>query len=780
MLDYTTTEGVDYKVYNAGEIDINTISQHISGSTYYDAHYEYAAETMQRAEKIAKTQKGTKAYYAAINNQKHKYISSIRCGFDIETTRIVDNEESYAYMYHWQFAINDLIICGRTWDDFKVFMNVAAEAIHTEMIKALNRAGKRWSKKCNITTIIWVANLPHEFEFIKDLFDWDAIFAKDTRKVITAKPKLTIKYRNDYKDITPFTMQDCLQISGGSLSFLASKFTKTQKRKGDLDYNTIRNSLTPLTPVELSYCYDDVAILSEWHDYYYNEYSKQGFAPITSTGILRHQVKMLQTPTDLLDVWNKFPDLSEYRYIMDYVFQGGYAHGNINHINTELDNVVYSRDITSSYPYVMLTYKFPMGKFLDDSVSESTFNNMSKDDLIKYFDTTQSLYYFELDFEDLESPSGLTSISISKTLNETEIVSDTKIYDTDGFGKSIIDNGKILRAKKVVCAATSYDIVRLLKIYNYSKLTFSHIMVCHNVDYLPDYLLQPIKKAYAQKCNLKKNHMSSTVLYQVSKALVNAGYGMTCTKMVLDEVSYNQYNRSWESNPVDKTWDKLVKTTFLNPLWGVFVTSYARGRLMDMVIEANENMVICDTDSMYYIKSDRMEKIFEAENQRVIAENKKIFTDPAFWDLGTWDKQSVDKNGQFLPYERFAAMGAKRYMLFGYNDGKYGWKQTIAGLPKGVLEKISNKHNIDPMDLFLGLNGLSIDADCAEKNTTQYHDSPHTHLVIDNLGNAEYMYEESSVAIVPITFNMTLSDLFIDALDFWINKNPSKLEQRRM
>ena len=39
------------------------------------------------------------------------------CAFDIETTALTDIEQ--AVMYVWQFAIEDYIIVGRTWDEFR-------------------------------------------------------------------------------------------------------------------------------------------------------------------------------------------------------------------------------------------------------------------------------------------------------------------------------------------------------------------------------------------------------------------------------------------------------------------------------------------------------------------------------------------------------------------------------------------------------------------------------------------------------------------------------------
>ena len=51
--------------------------------------------------------------------QKLKY-KNLVCAFDIETTYIEEINQSV--MYIWQFQIEDYTIIGRTWNDFKFFI----------------------------------------------------------------------------------------------------------------------------------------------------------------------------------------------------------------------------------------------------------------------------------------------------------------------------------------------------------------------------------------------------------------------------------------------------------------------------------------------------------------------------------------------------------------------------------------------------------------------------------------------------------------------------------
>lgn len=834
MKNYVTKEGVPYLVYDWDEIDATTISDHIAGSTFFDAHYAYAKEKMIKNEKIKKAETKRTDYLARCNAKfnpmqynhsyycklvaavkaaeakKHNYISSIAYGFDIEATRVVDTAETQvddvikkeiidarSYMYHWQITINDLIICGRKWDQFEHVIQLSGECINKELHKAMNRAKKKYTKKNHPYVIIWDANLPYEFQFIKDRLCWDKVFAKDTRKALTAS---FVFDKSDPNERSFMKFQDCLQISNSNLENLAEDYCTTHKRKGDLDYNVPRNSMTVLTDEELTYCYDDVAILSEWHKYFYNTYSQKHYAPMTATGILRHEVKSRQTIDDLNAVYSMFPSDEEYQYVMNWVFKGGYAHANLGNVNLEFDDEIYSWDITSSYPYVMLHNVFAMESFYHYQPLEDVLNQLADDpDALHYFIESQQgkvMFYAEVEIMMPEAVTNNTYISKSKCLNKDEIKKYEKIRSkVDNFPMTILDNGRIKRTLRTVTAETDVDILTLLEMYSYDEIHFSHVMMCTELRTLPKYVTEPIETAYEEKCRLKKEGKTDTIEYKVAKAKVNAGYGMMCTRLVEDEIEYNQETRRWglaETKQKNK-----MKQLFLNPMWGVWVTAYARRRLMQMVIKAGDNTVVCDTDSIYAKKSDELMQYIDDENNRVLAQNATRFSNPLFDDLGCWDKQSVDDNGNFVPYERFATMGAKRYILFGWNEGKYKWKQTIAGLPKNVIfdfvdkynaepdkKKVdpihayNNKETIDPMEVFLGLKGFEMTEEDAKKNTTIYHDDPHEDYVTDEQGHTELMRELSSISIVPITFRMTIAEEFQTAI-YWLMANVAKAKTER-
>ena len=53
-------------------------------------------------------------------------------------------------MYIWMFSINETVYYGRTWDEFKEFLNIV------------------FGESTSFTKIIFIHNLSFEFEYLKD------------------------------------------------------------------------------------------------------------------------------------------------------------------------------------------------------------------------------------------------------------------------------------------------------------------------------------------------------------------------------------------------------------------------------------------------------------------------------------------------------------------------------------------------------------------------------------------------------------------------------------
>lgn len=184
-------------------------------------------------------------YWTCFENYEFNNIKNV-CDdiftFDIETTscilfngqfypavyydKLTEEEKesckSFGFMYIWQFGINENVYFGRTWEELKEFLN---------KIDKLNNKKK----------ICYTHNLSFEFQFMRNIFEFENVFARKQRHVL----KFNLKDLN-------FEFRCSLMLSNVKLSKLAEIYQlPVTKLVGDLDYNVIRTSKTKMTMREL-------------------------------------------------------------------------------------------------------------------------------------------------------------------------------------------------------------------------------------------------------------------------------------------------------------------------------------------------------------------------------------------------------------------------------------------------------------------------------------------------------------------------------------------------
>lgn len=688
---------------------------------------------------------------------KHRKYARIAAGFDIETTRI----ETHAFMYHWQVAMNDEILLMRRWDDF------------TDLLHCIDNWCK--PKKCSI--IMWVANLGHEFAFLQCRYKANRIFATDAHTPLTV-------------DIGCVQFRECLTISGqGGLANLAKNYCTTQKLKGDLDYNIIRNSLTPIfdgtngTDNEMQYMINDVKILSEWGQYIFTEYSDKHLdIPLTKTSIVRFNIKMCAEETGQIDEIRKavnalFPKRETYNFIMQFLFRGGYVHANIWHVSPEspIENVI-GVDFTSSYPAVMLQKYYPMTPFADCELTVDGTQSEITDDKL-----SSMCVWFVADFYEIERTT------------YHAIESEHKIISSDG---ALYDNGRLYYAKKITVALTELDYAIYKKFYTWQRLQIRHAM-CAKRGKLPEYVLKPLRKFYKVKQRLKGTDFENSVEYKNAKAAVNSFYGCMVTRLKFYEWFINDtgepieviVNRQikiiqpneWYEKESEKTYDKLIEKQILSPYWGIYVTAHARYNLLSVVCEIDKDMIsndviYCDTDSIYMIDTPENRAIIEKYNARIFEINQSY--EPEFSDIGAFSWVDTDKETGEPEHYLFKTLGAKRYLKYYKEHAEI----TVAGMKKGTFEKkiarqfkTENSYTlykdmkkktgkigyIDIAELFDKFNDSFILA-CDEslKLASNYVIDEYSAVVTDEYGNTETMHEFSGVALVPVEFSIKMDDVY--------------------
>ena len=278
-------------------------------------------------------------------NKKITYFD-IPCSFDIETTSI-EQDQKYAFMYEWSFCICGYVIIGRTWEDF---------------MKLIERLTVRLSIDIDHRLIIYVHNLNYEFQFIRKRFEWYSVFSLHERKPIQAISLNGIEFRCSYL------------LSGYSLAKLAEQLRiyKIRKLVGDLDYNLIRTSETPLTENEINYCINDVLIVVAYIAELIERLGNISKIPLTKTGFVRNYCRNSclyeGSHKHNTDKFHKYRNLmssltltaDEYALCRE-VFAGGFTHANPMYVGLNVPNVT-SFDECSAYPYVLISEKFPMSR----------------------------------------------------------------------------------------------------------------------------------------------------------------------------------------------------------------------------------------------------------------------------------------------------------------------------------------------------------------------------------------------------------------------------------
>lgn len=643
------------------------------------------------------------------------------CGFDIETTNIY--EKKTAYMYIWQFSLNDIVVIGRTWDEF------------IELIEILKKQYKLSSSK---RLIIWIHNLPFEFQFIRRYFNFTNVFAKELRKPLYAVIDDCIELR------------DSAAISGGSLAQLAKDYTETQKLVGDLDYSVLRSSKDKLSAQELQYCINDVVILSEWADYIFKTYIEPlRYIPLTKTGILRKEIKNGVSWNAKKLIFAAYPETyGLYSDMMLWLFRGGYVHANITFIDKVIDPETYPGgvtgvDLTSSYPAQMNQKYYPVTPF--QFVNPKSWKQH----------LTTRCCILKLKFKNINAKLAHSIESKSKC-----------IYISPDAN---IDNGRVLSASEMIVMITELDFEVYTWFYEWESV---ECLSCQTSTRgrLPRYVLNVLNKAYIKKNELKKAHKNDTPEYAAAKAYCNSAYGCLVTRLAEREIILDDLGE-WDFDETMFDYDKERKKAFLLPQWGCYCTSHARHTLLKMVyrIECEReryggDVIYCDTDSIKMINFDKHKHLideYNAETMELMRKECKRQELPFehFADLGCFDLEYTGATMKTL--------GAKRYITR-YADGHTA--VTIAGLPKSSLVEYCEKYDKNIFVTFA--DEMLMNVEVSMKNASCYNDEPTSDII-----NGVVMTEQSSLCIYPIEFTMKLSQIFKNLIDN-IKKESEKYERR--
>lgn len=419
------------------------------------------------------------------DNRGNEFMNTA-CAFDIETTSDSDGERDFAYMYIWQLGINGYVIYGRTWD---------------ELMDTLQLIHDKFELNENRFIVIYVHNLEFEFQFIRKRFQWKNVFSIKERRPIYAHTTSGIEFRCSY------------MLTGKALAKVGEDLTEFNVKKmvGDLDYSLKRNYKTPLTDKELEYCFNDVRVVMALIQEKIHQDGSIMKIPMTNTGYVRKHIrnaclhqngdkktgskKFLQY-RKLMDKMQLTPDRY---YMLKAAFQGGFTHANSHWVGKTLENI-HSFDFTSSYPFVMCAFQFPMNGGED-------YRPKSEEDFRECLNCYCCLFTIEL-------------FDVIPKLDYDHPISVYKCCDLVNYS---VDNGRLIKADHLIMTITEQDFFIYEQFYQWKEARI-HKFIRYQRDYLPYDYVKAVLELYVKKTQLK-GVKGKEVEYQISKGMLNSAYG---------------------------------------------------------------------------------------------------------------------------------------------------------------------------------------------------------------------------------------------------------------
>ena len=676
-----------------------------------------------------------------VESNKIEYFN-IPASFDIETSSFIASKDENgepvkaATMYIWQLGLNGTVIYGRTWDEFDNVIN--------ELVDYLELSSKRH-------LLIYVHNLGYEFQFIRKRFKWDKVFAIKQRRPV-------------YAICGGIEFRCSLFLSNYSLEHIGKNLLHkypVEKLVGNLDYSKIRHSKTPLTDEELAYCINDVKVVMSYIQEKIEMDGDITRIPLTNTGYVRNYCRKecfyegipeddkearKRVQMNYKAIMKSLQIQSEEEYEqMHRAFMGGFTHASALYSGRVMYDVG-SADLTSSYPYTIVSEYFPMtkGEYIGSVEDNKLFN---------YY-LSNFCCLFDIEFTNLEPIQEYENpISYSRCFIE---------------GDYIVNNGRLVSADKCTTTITELDYDTISKFYRWDSVKIMNMRVYHR-GYLPKALILAVLSLYEDKTTLK-GVSGKEVEYLVSKNMINAAFGMMVTAVVRDEFEYAD---EWFKKAADVDSQLAGYNNNFNRFlfygWGVWVTAHARHNLFSAIYEFGTDYVYSDTDSIKGINFEQHMDYFKKYNDNVF---EKLLDMCNHYNIPFNKCRPKTKNGEEKligvwdmekPYVRFKTVGAKRY-IYEYEDGEISL--TVSGLNKKyaipyLLEE--NNNNKDIIFEKFG-EGMFIPAGHTGKMTLTYIENEMCGTLVDYLGNKSTYHELSAIHMEPQSYFMSLVGDYIKFL----------------
>lgn len=664
------------------------------------------------------------------------------CSFDIESTSFYHAKKKYATMYIWSLGLFGRVIIGRTWQEFVDTLDKLSFSL-------------RLSPERRI--IIYVHFLDFDFQFFRKWLEWYKVFATDERKPLYAITTNGIEFRCSYR------------LSGYGLKTVGKQLHtyKVEKMVGDLDYNLIRHSKTPMTPKEMGYVINDAKVVMAYIMECMDDEGSITKIPLTKTGYVRREIRTAcigKTAVNADGYREMIKSLrlsSDEYYQQKRGFQGGYTHGSPYYIDKVIDEgEIGSKDICSSYPKEIVMRQMPMS-----SAQIVPIRSMAQ---FRY-NLQNYCCLFDIEFNDLEA-----------TFPYEHYISESRCYQVQG---AQISNGRIVKAKHLVTTITEIDYQIIEKTYRWAGNPRIGRFRRYKKGYLPTSFVEAVLRLYELKTRWK-NDPAHAEEYNKIKELLNSAYGMCVTDPIREEIPYlnNKWKTEYDDTPKLK---RLPESYVIEKIkaynsnygrfnffpWGIWITAGARLALWTAILHLKGDYIYSDTDSVKYRNVSKHEKFFEEFNNTVRNELEKAceyhgfdkaMINPVTYNgthkhLGYWEFDGE--------YKRFKTLGAKRYMYEYSSNSRNEHPGEVILTMAGVQKTVAMPYLLDENGYDGVFNAftfeMEIPADYTGKQTHTYIDDEYTVTLTDYTGIPAIVHELSYIHLEPAAYNMKLEKRFV-------------------
>lgn len=657
--------------------------------------------------------------YKTISNKFNRELQNV-VTFSMRSSSIMENEKVHSVMYLWTASVEDMntnkhiLFCGRTWDQFKDFIN---ELIVCAKLEGANTfddpvirefMAHNTKKRTNIR--IYDHNLEQDFQFLRNCYSDEEfgkskhVFAREIHKPMYAwitKDNVAIRFVNSSRLrpglLSDWAKDECLPIS-------------KQQEEADI---TIKTPATKLTTKEIAYSFNDNCIIAYGIQKYRNRYSTIENIPLTQAGIVRRECKATVSKAwinNCKKVMLSY-DFETYKDLCR-IFIGGSIHSNKSFRHHVLENIA-SHDLGSGYAGILATRKFP--------VSPWEYAEDDKDP--NYF------YYYKLKFTNVKCKLNNTFWPIAKITDSVSLMHDDQ---------------NLQSAKSIITFMTDIDLEIFKQVYKFSSV---EILKCKKskAGYLPVALVKLILQHYAGKTNLKgiKERLSE---YNYEKVLVNCFYGVFVTRNITDDVYFDengwQVDELTEKKFIQKRDEEAQKDIFTIYQIGPWVTAYCRQLIWTAIIALDKKVVYFDTDCVKGFFNKKDEQVFNDINKSIYdmilaaANHYGINPEdyyPKYKPIGMFEKEHTAIE--------FKTIGSKRYAAL-YETGI---ETVLSGLSKEAGAK--KIHEVDDLT-----DDLQWDEKESGRYTFYYIEGNNNYIWKDRDGNKYENDEPFGMAKIPSTF----------------------------